>query len=105
VGVSDEANPQRVGGYDTSSLAGLVAVSGSYAYMMTNTRLQIIDLSDPANPQQVGGYDISIWQEWEWATVAVSGNYVYWAGFVTGLHILDVSNPANPQRVGGYDTL
>jgi len=31
--VSSPANPQRVGGYNTSGLAYRVAVSGNYAYV------------------------------------------------------------------------
>jgi hypothetical protein len=33
IDVSDPANPQRVGGYDTSGSARGVAVSGNYAYV------------------------------------------------------------------------
>ena len=33
IDVSNPANPQRVGGYDTSGYAHGVAVSGNYAYV------------------------------------------------------------------------
>jgi hypothetical protein len=61
IDVSDPANPQRVGGYDTSGEAQGVAVSGHYAYVADGYAggLQVIDVSDPANPQRVGGYDTS----------------------------------------------
>ena len=60
IDVSNPANPQRVGGYDTSGHAFGVAVSGNYAYVADGANgLQVIDVSNPANPQRVGGYDTS----------------------------------------------
>ncbi len=104
IDITNPANPQRVGGYNTSGSAVGVAVSGNYAYVVINCGLfcggflDVIDISDPANPQRVGGYVT-------WASdVAVSGNYAYVADHNAGLQVIDVSNPANPQRVGGYDT-
>jgi hypothetical protein len=70
IDVSDPANPQQVGSYDTSGEALGVAVSGDYAYVAGyNAGLQVIDVSDPANPQQVGGYNTSGYAQ----GVAVSG--------------------------------
>ncbi len=60
IDVSNPANPQRVGGCDTSGRASGVAVSGNYAYVADcGAGLQVIDVSNPANPQRVGGYDTS----------------------------------------------
>jgi len=99
--VSNPANPQRVGGYDTSGYAYGVAVSGNYAYVADyNAGLQVIDVSNPANPRRVGGYDTSGYAY----GVAVSGNYAYVADYYAGLQVIDVSDPANPRRVGGYYT-
>jgi hypothetical protein len=99
IDVSNPANPQRVGGYDTSGGAWGVAVSGNYAYVADyDAGLQVIDVSNPASPQRVGGYDTSGLAY----GVAVSGNYAYVAdGTSGGLEVIDVSNPASPQRVGG----
>jgi uncharacterized secreted protein with C-terminal beta-propeller domain len=97
INVSNPANPQRVGGYDTSGLAQGVAMSGNFAYVADgDAGLQIIDVNDPANPQRVGGYDTS----GSAYGVAVSGNYAYVADGASGLQVIDVSNPASPQRVG-----
>src|SRR6266540_178442 len=97
IDVSNPANPQRVGGYDTMYAFG-VAVSGNYAYVADyDAGLLVIDVSNPADPQRVGGYDTS---GNAWA-VAVSGNYAYVGGYDAGLQVIDVSNPANPRRVGG----
>jgi hypothetical protein len=94
IDISNPANPQRVGGYDTSGNAQGVAVSGNYAYIADGEEgLQVIDVSNPASPQQVGGF----------ATggiaydVAVSGNYAYVADEVGGLMIFEVSGVLRPQ--------
>jgi hypothetical protein len=101
IDVSNPADPQRVGGYDTGGYAMGVAVSGNYAYVADGAAgLQVIDVSNPANPQLVGGYDTS----GEAEDVAVSGSYAYVADRGAGLQVIDVSDPANPQRVGGDNT-
>jgi hypothetical protein len=72
IDVSKPANPQRVGGQDTSGQALRVAVSGNYAYVADEAAgLQVIDVSNPASPPRVGGYDTS----GEAYDVAVSGTY------------------------------
>src|SRR5262245_59486610 len=94
IDVTSPANPQRVGGYDTSGSAMGVAGSGNYAYVGDGTNgLEVIDVSSPANPQRVGGYDTSGSAQ----GVAVSGNYAYvaegacWLGCSGGLDVIDVS--------------
>ncbi len=90
IDVSNPANPQRVGGYDTSGYAYGVAVSGNYAYVADyDAGLQVIDVSNPANPQRVGGYDTS----GSAYGVAVSGNYAYVADGDWGLMILGPRTP------------
>ena len=67
IDVSNPANPQRVGGFDTSGGAVKVAVSDGYAYLAQgDAGLLVIDVSDPAHPRRVGGnglasgYDITV---------------------------------------------
>src|SRR4051812_37993631 len=49
INVSNPANPQTVGGYDTSGTAYGVAVSGNYAYVADYVSgLEVIDVSNPA---------------------------------------------------------
>ncbi len=93
IDVSNPANPQRVGGYDTSGYAYGVAVSGNYAYVADcDAGLQVIDVSNPANPQRVGGYDTSGYAY----GVAVSGNYAYVADGDWGLMILGPRRRESP---------
>ncbi|MBK8129623.1 MAG: hypothetical protein IPK53_12235 [bacterium] len=58
VDISDPANPQEVGFYDTPGEARGVAVSGSYAYVADgNSGLRVIDVTNPSLPLSVGFYD------------------------------------------------
>ncbi len=105
IDVSNPANPNEVGYYNTASNGGSVvfgvAVSGNYAYMAGGSDgLRIIDVSNPSSPKEVGFYDTGGFTR----GVAVSGNYAYVADNEDGLRIIDVSNPANPNEVGYYNT-
>jgi hypothetical protein len=109
VDLSNSANPQRIGGYDTSGNAYDVALSGDYAYVADGDHgLQVIDLSNPARPRRVGGCATSMPAR----HVAVSGNdgcileqgWDYSAGVLRArLTVIDISDPANPRHAGGYD--
>lgn len=58
IDISNPANPQRVGGYNTPDIARGVAVSGKYAYVADFIAgLQVIDISEPANPQFVSFFN------------------------------------------------
>jgi len=95
--IRDAANPQGVGGYDTSGYACGVAVAGNYAYLAAGyAGLDVIDIRDPAKPLRVGGCDTSGWAY----GVAVAGNYAYVAAYDAGLEVIDIRDPANPQGVG-----
>jgi hypothetical protein len=49
IDIRDPANPQRVGGHDTSGEAQGVAVVGNYAYLADGSAgLRVIDLINPA---------------------------------------------------------
>jgi len=103
IDIGKPANPQRVGGYDTSGTAEAVAVAADYAYVADFfTGLQVIEVRDPAHPQRLGGCaNDSGGPAWD---VAVAGNYAYVADGWGGLQVIDVRDPAHPQRVGGFRT-
>jgi hypothetical protein len=89
IDVRDAANPQRVGGCDTSGFAWAVAVVGNYAYVAGHDAgLQVIDIRDPGHPQRVGGYDTS----GKACGVAVAGNYAFVADGEQGLVVVDLIN-------------
>lgn len=103
IDVSNPANPQWIGGYDTGESRG-VAVSGNYAYVADwDAGLQVIDVSTPANPQRVGGNQL-----FDGSDVVVAGNHVFVAGFGEGLVGLDLFRPpprlepVPPQQPGEF---
>ncbi len=86
IDVSDPANMQEVGFYDTPGLAQGVAVQGSYVYVADwNNGLLVIDVSDPTNPQEVGFYGIASYAQ----GVAAIGSYAYVAYAAYGLQIVE----------------
>ena len=94
IDIRDPANPQWVGGCDTSGSARGVAVAGNYAYVADyDAGLQVIDIRDPAKPQWVGGYDTSGIAE----GVVIAGNYAYVADGEDGLVVVDLISPANDR--------
>jgi hypothetical protein len=107
IDVSNPANPQRVGGYDTSGTAWGVAVLGNYAYVADDTAgLQVIDVSNPANPRRVGGNPLFAASD-----LIVAANKVFVAaGGQDGLVILDLFRalrlePVSPQQLGSFRLL
>jgi hypothetical protein len=102
IDISNPANPQRVGGYDTSGSAYGVAVSSNYAYVATSDAgLQVIDVSDPTQPRRVGGN-----RAFNAFDVIVAGNKVFVTAGEQGLMILDLFRaplrlePVSPQQPG-----
>ena len=97
-----EGDPVKVGGVAAATTAYDVAVSGDYAYVVTGSTgddLEIFDISDPTSPTKVGGSDAADFAQ----NIAVSGNYAYVVSGATGddLEIFDVSDPTSPIKVGG----
>jgi hypothetical protein len=95
INVSNPANPQWAGSYDTSGRAYGVALSGNYACVADlEAGLQVLDVSDPANPQWVGGCNT---RGYSAVGVAVSGNYAYVADGDWGLAIFNLPSAPRPQ--------
>jgi hypothetical protein len=95
IDISNPPRPQPIGQCDIGSYAGLVVVSGAYAYA-DGGALRVIDISRPAALQRLGSYSYV-------TGVAVAGNYAY----VTDgedLKVVELLRTANPQRVGRDDT-
>ncbi len=99
--LSDPAQPQHIGTYNTVGSAQDVQVRGNYAYIADKfSGLKVVDISSPAIPVLVGSVDTS-----GIATrLALYGNYVYMADYGRGLLAINVSNPANPTIQHDYDT-
>ncbi|MFQ6003281.1 MAG: T9SS type A sorting domain-containing protein, partial [Candidatus Zixiibacteriota bacterium] len=101
INVSDPANPDSVGSYDTPGNAYGVFVQDSLAYVADyGSGLQIINVSDPANPDSVGSYDTPA----NARDVFVRDSLAYVADDWGGLQIINVSSPASPDSIGSYNT-
>jgi hypothetical protein len=72
IDISTPAKPRRVGGCDTTTGSGQLAVSGHYAYAVCGSLLLVIDISNPSNPTRVGQCTLA-----GPGGVALSGNYAY----------------------------
>jgi hypothetical protein len=99
ISVSDPANPQDVGHFDTLRSAQGVALSDDYVYVASLRGLRVISVSDPANPREVGRCDTLLHAY----DVVCSGGYAYVAAWDSGLRVVSIADPANPVEVGHCD--
>jgi hypothetical protein len=102
--VVDVSNPSAlvtIGEFSFSSNISSpgVDVVNDIAYVQAN-ELHVIDVSNPAEPVEIGGFDPG----WG-ASITVTNQTAYIAGWDTGLTILDVSNPAQPIKLGQFKEL
>ncbi|HZL83949.1 MAG TPA: hypothetical protein VFD07_01075, partial [Candidatus Krumholzibacteria bacterium] len=83
--------------------ANEVKIAGSYAYVIADKTLHVVDITNPVAPQDVGQVVLAPTSPWINA-MAVQSPYV----FVTApdrfgsLWIVDVSNPHAPRIVGAF---
>ena len=98
------SDPIKVGGIDISDSPEAIVVDGGYAYVISGTtgdEIDIYDVSNPANPNRISGVPLGSGGQ----DVVKSGNYLY-AVSNSGnedMEIIDVSNPNNPIAVGSYE--
>jgi len=93
--ISGAGSPNYLGG------ARGIYVSGSYAYVASNTDgyLSIFDISDPSNPTLTGSVAIGAGP----LSVHVSGDYAYVVASDNDLLVIvDVSNPGSPESIATF---
>ncbi len=97
--VSIPATPSLLGNYTTTKTIDDLAVSGSYAYVVTyQGSLEIVDVSNPALAWKAGEYDPA---GYPWG-VFVAGGHAYLgcrSGWIEWLEIIDVSQPWAPSKI------
>ncbi|MDP6720178.1 MAG: hypothetical protein QGF59_16075, partial [Pirellulaceae bacterium] len=109
--VSNVADPQPAGNYNTNGYAGDVTLSpdGKYAFVAdSSSGLQIIDVSNAANPQFAGNYTTTYGPRS--VTLSSDGQYAFVGITIPApdpfdpdqhdLRIINVSNVADPLLVG-----
>lgn len=102
VNTTNPMSPQATGYYTTTpgnvSDVYDIAISGTYAYVGTGDRVDIVDISNPAAPSRTGVYTATYFVR----DVAVAGNYLYVGLWETFMCIVDISDPANPVEISKY---
>ncbi len=99
--VTDPANPERVGGYDTEGSAKAVALQSNHLFVADNKfGLVVLDITTPSTPELVGEFKKSA----DYRDIAVSGGYAYLAASKKGLQVFDIRTLSAPQFVGSITT-
>lgn len=98
--VDNPRHPTVAGNLATSGSDFRIAVSGKYAYIIDNSKLDVVDISSAATPTLVSSSTLAGTGQ----GLAISGKYAYVAVFDKGIQVIDISNPASPRSVGTNST-
>ncbi|MDP8206117.1 MAG: T9SS type A sorting domain-containing protein [Candidatus Electryonea clarkiae] len=108
INISDPANPEEVGFYDTTDYPVQLELSDRYVYLADNLgSLRIIDINNANNPQEIGYFDGN-GQMHNAEDLGINGSYVYlivssnYQNYELGLHVIDINDPSTPFEVGHY---
>ncbi|MFZ1754567.1 MAG: hypothetical protein WBO46_15410 [Caldilineaceae bacterium] len=93
--VTDPARPVLTASLSLPGVVAFVAITGTHAFVATDSQLHIVDISQPSTPQVVYSYPAAV------QDVAFDGNLLLLA-LGDSLRILDISNPAAPVLVTDY---
>lgn len=100
------ANPGLSGSVTVSSASAGGASSfdfsadGKYAYVLSSSSFQIVNLNDPTNPTVVGTVTTNYGSNPYHNTLVTSGNYLYITSLnSTNLDIYDITAPTSPSLV------
>ena len=106
IDISNPATPVLVSTLSSGIAAGRrIAVSGKYAYLMSSTFLDVIDISNPLQLVRVGGFNLP--GSAGARDIAIQGTYAYIAGSAPGhtsgtLFVVNIADPTSPTTVGSY---
>ena len=98
--IADPANPRKLGAWYASSGIDMV-IEGTLAYVVSMSRLYVVDISDAQWPQQVGEVftaNLSYGMD-------KSGDQVFVAVENSGVQVFDVSDPRDIISLGVSDTM
>lgn len=101
--VSNPAQPVALGSYGAVGALHDIGLVGQYAYLLSDSALEVVDVLNPRAPTLVSTYPdemqaIDIANEYAYVVQGRFGS----SAFRGWLSILDVSRPSRPARVGGY---
>ena len=86
-----------------------MAISGRYAYVVSESGLLVVDIADPRNPHAVGSYHTTQSSAATYARdIAVEGSYAYVLFDVAlmnagRLEVIDIADSSMPTLAGRYD--
>jgi hypothetical protein len=93
----DDTRVKRIGRFNSGMAYGLV-IQNSYAYVTTNSDLQIIDVANPKRPGRIGRLKLGQ----PVFGLKVRDGKAFLAATDNGLVIADISNPENPEILCKY---
>ena len=96
--ISTPSTPSNLGEVVLQVKPRDIAISGSYAYVVSKNSLRVIDISNLSNPTEVGSAEISGFGY----ALAVASSHAYVAAGGGGLRVFDISAPASPAEIGDY---
>ncbi len=98
IDASNPTQPSEAGFYsaEIGSIFCGVAVSGDYAYVVSNVDLQVVDISRPISPTVVASLATPGWD------IAIVGNFAYIASN-SALQVIDITTPTQPTKAGIYN--
>ena len=98
IDISNPGAPARKGYKGTGNTCD-IAISGSYAYVLTNRGLEIFDVTDPAIPVLKNTISLP-----GGTAIVISGNSACISCSLDGIFILDITDRTNPVNVGSITT-
>jgi len=104
--ISNPADPQEVGFFDTTGFSVGLAVSGQYAYLVERQEgVRVIDISTPASPVEVGFYDVTINNPYSWVySIALDNLGHAYLGTHGTVLVLDLTDPTAPVEIASIFT-
>ncbi len=96
ISVADPEHPSEAGSCATPGEGYGLAVAGDYAYVASDSGLNVYSIADPVHPVGVGRLPGN------YSDVVVRGQYAYAVG--EGFAVIQVSQPENPVLVGSCGT-
>ncbi len=97
VNVSIPSNPVPVGSTATAPVS-YTYIKDTFAYMLSDTSLEIINVKDPTSPSKVGSYDSLLYP----CRVMVIDTFAYITDLYNGFFdILSVATPSHPYKISG----
>ena len=113
VNISDPSAPSLAGSYkigygfsgSTYNSAYAITISGSQAFVVGGTGLEILSLANPLAPTRLSFYSFPNPEETYWIKEPIIlGNKLYLSTMASGVHVLDISDLTAPQLLAVYPT-